>query len=290
MKLRFIINPISGKAKHLDIADLIETQLDPAKHQFDYFFTEGPKQATELAKQAVKEKIDVVIAVGGDGTLNECANGVVGSKTALGVIPCGSGNGFAFHFKMNKQIAKAIEQLNTCSIKTIDSCTANGHPFFNVSGTGFDAHIAHLFSTLQIRGFLNYVKLVLKECILFKSRKYNIEIDGKELEFDAFMVSWANASQFGNNATISPLGKEDDGQFEICVLKKLPKILIPVMLYKLFTNSIHHSKYMEIISCKEAVVHCQNGQSHLDGEPIDLGQKINLNLLPKSIHIFAPHV
>ncbi len=289
MKLRFIINPISGKAKHLGIAELIKTYLDSTKYSYDCFFTERTKHATELAKQAAKENIDVVIAVGGDGTVNECAKGVLGTKTALGTIPCGSGNGFALHFKMQDVVHNAIQQLNDCSILTIDSCTANGHPFFNVSGTGFDAHIAHLFSKLKVRGFGNYVNLVLRECISFKARKYKIIIDNEEKEYKAMMLTWANTSQFGNNATISPNCKADDGLVDVCILKDLPKITIPYLLYKLFTNSIHQSKYMEIISCKEAVVYCDNGQSHLDGEPINLGQKITIKSHPKSINVFVPN-
>ena len=132
------------------------------------FLAEYSSETNKISVKVIAEKIDVVIAVGGDGTVNECAKAIIGSKTALGVIPCGSGNGFAFHFGMKKDITKAILQLNSCTISVIDSCTANNIPFVNVSGIGFDAHIAHLFSDLKERGFLNYLKLIKNEIFTYK--------------------------------------------------------------------------------------------------------------------------
>ena len=169
MKIRFIVNPISGTGKHRGIEAVIEEYTD---FEYDAVFTNNSGDATRLSQIAVDEKIDVVIAVGGDGTVNECAKAIIGSKTALGVIPCGSGNGFAFHFGMKKDITQAILQLNSCTISVIDSCTANNIPFVNVSGIGFDAHIAHLFSDLKERGFLNYLKLIKNEIFTYKTKDY----------------------------------------------------------------------------------------------------------------------
>ncbi|MEC8273647.1 MAG: YegS/Rv2252/BmrU family lipid kinase, partial [Bacteroidota bacterium] len=227
MKIRFIINPISGKAQHKGLENRIEKHLDLNKFDFDYFYTERAKQATELAQQAVNDKIDVVVAVGGDGTMHECAKGLLGSQTALAVLPCGSGNGFAFHFGMERDIDKAIKQLNISDFKMIDSCTANGLPFFNVSGVGFDAHIAHLFATTKVRGFSSYVKLVLRECANYPAQDYTLEFDGKKEVHNAVIISWANATQFGNGAQISPESKIDDGLTEICILKDFRRFLVP---------------------------------------------------------------
>ncbi len=273
MKIRFIINPISGKAKHKGLENRIEKNLDLNKFDFDYFYTEGAKHATELAQKAVKDKIDVVVAVGGDGTMHECARGLLGSQTGLAVLPCGSGNGFAFHFGMERDIDKAMKQLNISDFKKIDSCTANGLPFFNVSGVGFDAHIANLFATTKVRGFLSYVKLVLRECVNYPAQDYTLEYDGKEKVYNAVIISWANATQFGNGAQISPESKVDDGLTEICILKDFRRYLVPVLLYRLFTGKIQQSKYMTIIKTKSITINCQDGQSHLDGECHDLGKK-----------------
>ena len=290
MKIRFIINPISGKAQHKGLESRIEKLLDLNKFDFDYLYTERAKHATELAQQAAHENIDVVVAVGGDGTMNECAKGLLGSQTALAVLPCGSGNGFAFYFGMERNINKAIKQLNISDFKTIDTCTANGVPFFNVSGVGFDAHIANLFATTKVRGFSSYIKLVLRECANYQAQDYLLEYDGKKEVYNAVIISWANASQFGNGAQISPESKVDDGLTEICVLKDFRRFLVPVLLYRLFTGKIHQSKYMTIIKTKSISIFCQNGQSHIDGESQDLGKEIHIYTHPKTLKVFVPYV
>jgi YegS/Rv2252/BmrU family lipid kinase len=289
MKLRFIINPISGSGNNENIPDLIKKNLDHKKFQYDVVYTEKEKHAIELSQKAVEEKIDVVVAVGGDGTLNECAQSIIDSETALSVIPRGSGNGFAYHLKIDKDVINCIKKLNHSTISKIDSCSANGKPFINVSGIGFDAHIAHLFSNNNVRGFSSYIKLVLKECILYPSKEYTIRYDKQEKKVNAFLISWANSSQFGNNAVISPNSKIDDGYFEICIVKKLPRILIPVLLYRLLNNSIQKSRYVEIISCKEAQILCKDGKSHLDGEVYNFENKINLKNHSLSLKIFTPN-
>lgn len=287
MKLRFIINPISGLRDNSKIAELVKENLNLNKFQYDLFYTERKKHAIELSQKAVEEKIDVVIAVGGDGTLNECAQAIIGTQTALSVIPRGSGNGFAHHLNIEQDVINCIKNLNKSTISKVDSCTANGKPFVNVSGIGFDAHIAHLFSKVTIRGFSSYIKLVLKECILYPSKEYIIKFDNQQRKVNAFMISWANSSQFGNNAVISPESKIDDGYFEICIIKKLPRILIPIILFRLFNKSIQRSKYIEIIKCKEAQILCDDGRSHLDGETYNLGSEINIKINPLSLKIFT---
>lgn len=289
MKLRFIINPISGSRDNSNIAQLVKENLNLNKFQYDIFYTERKKHAIELSQKAVEEKIDVVIAVGGDGTLNECAQPIIGTETALSVIPRGSGNGFAHHLNIKQDVINCIKDLNNSTISEVDSCSANGKPFVNVSGVGFDAHIAHLFSKITVRGFSSYIKLVLKECILYPSKEYTIKFDNQQRKVDAFLISWANSSQFGNNAVISPESKIDDGYFEICIVKKLPRILIPILLFRLFNKSIQHSKYVEIIKCKEAQILCDDGRSHLDGETYNLGSEIKIKNNPLSLKIFTPN-
>lgn len=289
MKIRFIINPISGGGKHQHIEGVLEKHLDTNRFEYDCVYTEGHKHAIELSKQAVKDNVEVVVAVGGDGTMHECATGVVGSSTALAVLPCGSGNGFAFHFKMDADLEKAVSQLNSCDFRSIDSCTANGIPFFNVSGVGFDAHIANLFATTKVRGFMTYIKLVLRECAFYPAQRYTLEYDGKRESHEAVIISWANAKQFGHNAQISPESIVDDGLVDICVLKDFNRLKVPILLYYLFTARIHKSKYMKIIRTKSVKISCENGISHLDGEGIDLGSSIHIDTVPKSLNIFVPN-
>ena len=230
MKIKFIVNPVSGKGKQKGIEDSIKKNLDSKKYEYSVRFTERQGHAKELCKQAITDGYEAVIAVGGDGTVNEIASECIGKDTVLGIIPAGSGNGFAYHLGMKKNIKASILQLNNATIKIVDSCTANSMPFVNVSGIGFDAHIAHLFSKMSVRGFTSYVRLVLKECVLYPSKNYTIKFDNQERKVNAFLISWANSSQFGNNAVISPESEIDDGYFEICIVKKLPRIFIPILL------------------------------------------------------------
>ena len=155
MKIRFIINPISGTGKQKGIEEYITKHFK----NFEIIHTKKTGDATRISKEAANENIDAIIAVGGDGTVNECLNSLVNTNTALGVIPCGSGNGFAYHIGMGRTIEKAVKQLKNIHIENIDTCTVNGVPCVNVSGIGFDAHIANLFLTLTDRGFVKYPNL-----------------------------------------------------------------------------------------------------------------------------------
>ena len=289
MTIRFIINPISGNRKHHNVKELIHRYLDATKFQFDCVYTERPQHATLLASEAAKQGLDVVVAVGGDGTMHECAIGLLGSHTSLAMLACGSGNGMAFHFGVNADLKLAIQQLNSNVFRTIDSCTANGLPFFNVSGVGFDAHIAHLFADTTVRGFITYIKLVLRECAFYPAQTYTLEYDGKIEQHKAVIISWANASQFGNNATISPQSKVDDGLVDICILQDFNRLRVPALLYRLFNNSIHRSPLMKIIRTKRITIRCKNGISHLDGEVVNLGQTIEINTLANSFKLFVPN-
>ena len=198
MKIRFIINPISGTGKQKDIEKYISKHLK----NYEIIHTQKTGDATRISKEAANENIDAVIAVGGDGTINECLKGLVNTNTALGVIPCGSGNGFANHIGMDRSIEKAVKQLKDTRVEIIDSCTVNGSPFVNISGIGFDAHIANLFSTLTERGFVKYAKLVLRE-LSYNAKEYTISYNNIERKVKAYMINFANTSQYGNNARIS---------------------------------------------------------------------------------------
>ena len=286
MKIRFIINPIAGTGKQKEIEKLIEKDIS---FSYDVFYTSKAGDATLLAKVAVDEKIDVVIAVGGDGTVNECAKTLVNSNTALGVIPSGSGNGFAYHLGMKKKITDAIIQLNNCTISTIDSCTANENVFVNVSGIGFDAHIANLFSNLKNRGFFNYIKLITKEVFAYESAKYKLQFEGKVMQTKAYLIAFANASQYGNDFKISPNAKLNDGLIDFVIVKKFAKWKIPLFLLQIISGKIHLSKYVEIIKTKEMRIKTTKSLAHLDGEPITLSKTITLKNHRESLKIFAPN-
>jgi len=286
MKIRFIINPISGTGKQKGIENLIAKNLS----NFDYtiVYTKESGSATEISRKAIEDKIDIVVAVGGDGTVNECAKAVIGTDTALGVIPCGSGNGFAYHIGMEKNIEQSIKQLNNCSITSIDSCTANGIPFVNVSGIGFDAYIAHLFANLTNRGFSNYIKLIYKE-LKYKARNYTIDYDGKTEQVNAILISFANASQYGNNFQISPHAKTDDGLIDFVIVKDFPRWKILALLLKIAKGKAHLSKYIRIIQTDKMSITTNEKVIHLDGEPYSLSSPIIIQIHPLTLKIFSPN-
>ena len=285
LKIRFIINPSSGTGKQKGIEKYISKYLD----NFEIIYTQKTGDATNISRKAVIENIDVVVAVGGDGTVNECLKGLVNTNTALGVIPCGSGNGFAYHIGMERNIEKAVKQLKDTQFEVIDSCTANGIPFVNVSGIGFDAHIANLFLTSTERGLVNYVKIIQRE-LKYKAKEYTINYNNIERKVTAYMIAFANASQYGNDARISPMADFKDGLIDFVIVKDFPKWKIPIFIYMLLTSKIHLSKYIEIIQCDKMTIKAVNTLLHLDGEPIKASNPIEVTILPKSLKILRPNV
>jgi YegS/Rv2252/BmrU family lipid kinase len=284
MKIRFIINPISGTGKQKGIEKYINKYIK----DFEIVHTKKSGDATIISKNAAKENIDVVVAVGGDGTVNECLKGLVNTNTALGIIPCGSGNGFAYHVGMQSNIEKAVKQLNNSRIEIIDSCTANGFPFVNVSGIGFDAHIADLFLTLKFRGVFSYAKLIISE-LSYKAKEYSIFYNNIERKVKAYMIDFANASQFGNNAKISPMSDFQDGLIDFVIVNNFPKWKIPIIIFMLLTGRLHLSKHVEIIQCEKMTIKSENTNLHLDGEPIKLSNPVVVTILPKSLKILMPN-
>ena len=284
MKIKFIINPKSGTGKQKGIEDTIALHFG----NYDIVRTQKTGDATIISKVSIKENFDTVIAVGGDGTVNECAKALIGSNIALGVIPCGSGNGFAFHNGMSSNIEKAIIQLKNANIKTIDSCTANGLAFVNVSGIGFDAHIAHLFANLTNRGFSNYIKLIYKE-LQYKAKDYTLNYDGKTEQVNAILIAFANTAQYGNNFQISPYAKTDDGLIDFVIVKDFPRWKVPGFLLKVAKGKAHLSKFVRIIQTDKMTITSNEKLIHLDGEPTATDTTLAINIAPKSLKILVPN-
>jgi len=288
MKIKFIVNPISGKGKQKDIENTILENLDAKKYEYSIQFTEKQGHAKELCKQAITDGYEGIIAVGGDGTVNEISSECIGKNTVLGIIPGGSGNGFAYHIGMKKNIKEAILQLNNATIKIVDSCTANSIPFVNVSGIGFDAHIANLFQNLEKRGFWNYLKLIFKE-INYKAKEYTLNHDGKSRKVKAILISFANATQYGNNFRISPRSEVDDGLIDFVIVQDMPKRMIPQFLIKIANGKIENSKFVEIIQAKEMEILSDEKIIHLDGEPKTINKSVLVKNNPKTLKILIPN-
>lgn len=287
-KLIFIINPISGTKNKSAILKQIEKRIPNYVSEYEVFYTQGPSHATDLAKDAVKAKADIVIAIGGDGTVNETASGLLHSNTSLGIIPMGSGNGLSRHLGIPTNVARALNSLKNSETFRMDVCTANGIPFYNVAGVGYDAKIAHDFAAKDKRGFGTYLKSIVRLWFSYKPKNYELVIDGENYQTKALMVSFANGSQFGNNVYIAPHAKLNDGLMDIAVLKKFPDMAIPLFAYQMFNKKLDQSKYCDMFRAKEVLVKQKGKKIHLDGEPFQLGKSLHFKVLPGALNILAP--
>jgi diacylglycerol kinase (ATP) len=286
-KAVFIINPISGGKKKDGVPELIRKHLDANVFDADIVFTDGVAHAKQIAKEAIGV-YDIVVAVGGDGTVNEIASAIVGSNTTLGIVPYGSGNGLARFLGIPMDSVKAIKTLATGHVITIDSAIMNGEPFFNMAGMGFDAHISEVFSHGKKRGFFTYIKSSLQEIVKYDSQEYRLVIDGNEYKRKAFMLSFANSSQYGNNAHISPDASVQDGLLDVCIIRKFPLWRFPEMGIRMITKTSDKTSYVEIIRGRHIKINrSQPGPVHLDGEPRILGVDAEIEVVPNSLKVIV---
>ncbi|HTD98414.1 MAG TPA: diacylglycerol kinase family protein [Mucilaginibacter sp.] len=286
-KALFIINPVSGGKKKDDVPELIQKNLDQALFEPTIVFTDGALHGSQLAADAVGE-YEYVVAVGGDGTINEIASSIAGTDTTLGILPFGSGNGLSRFLGIPMNTEKAIKTLNEQRVEAIDAGKLNGQWFFNMAGMGFDAHISEVFSHDKTRGFGAYIRSAFREIANYKSETYQLEIDGAKYEREAFMLSFANSSQYGNNAHVSPCASVQDGLLDICIIKPFPLYRFPEMGLRMFTKTAEGSKYVEIIQGKHVIVkRKQGGPVHLDGEPQMMGADAEIMMMPRSLKIIT---
>lgn len=282
----FLINPISGVGKKGDLPDLINRHL--TNHDSTIISTEYRKHGEEIAL-AQKKNYDAIVAIGGDGTVNEIASALPGSTCSLGIIPAGSGNGLARHLKIPLNIKSAIERINQFQSESYDSGLVNDSFFIGTAGFGFDGYIAELFDKFPKRGFLSYAKLIAREYKKYQPKTFEIEIDGKKLEETALICAVANSSQFGNGFTISPSSNMQDGKMELILVKKFPFIESMVIGTKFFTQSIHKSKYFKALEFEDSItVQVLNDTKvfyHVDGEPNSGSEKFQIQIHKKHLKI-----
>jgi YegS/Rv2252/BmrU family lipid kinase len=287
-KILFIVNPISGGVDKTFFPSLLDQHLDIKQFDAEIIFSEYHGHASKLAESAVSQNFDVVVAVGGDGTINEVASKLESSGKIMGIIPCGSGNGLARTLGISLKHAKAIKQINRLNTVAIDTGVFNQKKFFNMAGMGFDAHISSHFAEKQTRGFKGYIKATLSEIVQYKTQHYTIEIDGKKMIREAFMLSIANSSQYGNNAHISPTASVCDNLLDVCVIKPFSLFTFPVLVYHMFAKTSHRSKYVEILKGKEITITRENvGPIHLDGEPHNMEKVLNISIKHLSLNLIV---
>ena len=285
----FIINPISGGKNKLKIPGIIDANLDRSRFNANYSFTQYVGHAAEIAEEAANKNFDVIVAVGGDGTVNEIASVVLRHQKVFGIIPQGSGNGLARFLKIPMNTVKAIQVINKLEVFRIDTATFNGKSYFNMAGMGFDAHISSIFAGNKKRGLSGYVKLGLKEMLEYAPQTYRINVDGTLYTREAFVVSIANSSQYGNNAHVSPHASVTDGLLDVCIIKQFPLYKIPLLAYYMMSAQTDQSDMVEIIKGRNIrISRMEDAAIHIDGEPFFMGKDIDISVVPLSLDVIAP--
>ena len=288
-KILFIVNPVSGKRNKKNFSRLVSQYIDLNRFNPKVVFTEYRGHAIEIVKKHLKKKIRYFVAVGGDGTVNEIASVLINTKSVLGIIPMGSGNGLARHLQIPMAPAKAFKVINQLVSMKIDYGLMNKIPFFCTCGVGFDALIGDKFAKEKQRGFETYVMTTINELLAYKPQRYTLEFPDYTIKRQAFLITFANSSQYGNNAYIAPNADIADGLIDICVLNPFPKINALGLGVKLFSRKVHKSDHVEIIRCSKVILKRANsGAAHYDGEPCKLGKKIKIQLIHKGLQVIVP--
>ncbi|RAU82049.1 diacylglycerol/lipid kinase family protein [Pontibacter arcticus] len=287
--IRFIINPTSGPRNKVDVAARINLLLDQTKYKPDIVYTTHAGHAPELAREAAEAGYEVVVAVGGDGTMNEVAKGLLHSDTALGILPRGSGNGLARHLQIPLQLDKAILALNNGVKSRIDSGSINGHPFFTTAGIGFDAYISSVFAGNKKRGLQTYVELILKEIRKYKHLPVTVTINGQSISTDCFVMAFANAAQYGNNAYIAPLADIRDGLLDVCLIRQLDFVKALNLSYCMLAKQLANADSAEYFKTTNVEIETEEPMMfHADGEFIGKAKQFEVQTLPLSLHVILP--
>lgn len=288
-KIRIIANPFSGSKGGEKIQAVINDYLDKSIFNHEVCMTQYPGHAAILSSEAAAAEYYAVVAAGGDGTINEVASGLVDTKTALGIIPMGSGNGFSYHLGIRRNKKKAIEAINGCKTVCIDTGLANGHFFINVAGMGLDAAVAYHTRQNKRRGFLPYFFNAIRETLRFQYMHLSITADGREMEGDYATVVVANASIYGYDFSIAPEADFTDGKFDVILLKKSSVLNYFMAVPRMITRSIHKSSLVEFFRASEiSVRHSGTSYFHKDGEGTVMQGDIIFRLKPASLNVLMP--
>jgi diacylglycerol kinase (ATP) len=282
-KALFILNPASGVPP---VNFIVSKELDLRKNELSYIKS-GSIEATESFLKENFEKHNVFIAAGGDGTVHSVASRLVGTEKIFGVLPLGSGNGFAKEFGFRLNVRSLLRDIKKAESVNIDVIEINEKLCLNVAGIGLDSFVAHSFSNLKLRGFLPYITLTFKTFLQLRPFHVTIKIGGEEVISEKlFVLTIANTRQFGNYAFIAPDAKPNDGKIDIVLIKPFPKILGSLFIIRLFTKRINKSKYVRHIQTdKEIVIETAETRFHIDGEPLDISGKVVIRVKKETLKV-----
>ena len=285
----FVYNPISGSHRLIPVMPIIERFVNTDLYDFSIVSTKYRGHATEIAQEYAAKQYDAVIAVGGDGTVNEVGRGLIGTGTALGIIPCGSGNGLARHLGISLDPFKAVKWLDKSIFTDIDYGMIEDHPFFCTCGVGFDAKVTDAFSKAGTRGLITYMESILKEIATYHNETYKLSFDNSSETFEAFFITCANADQWGNNAFIAPSASLQDGMLDVIAAHPFSVVDAPLIAFQLFNKLIEKNPNVSVRKCQELTITRQSeGPAHYDGEPILLGKEIHIKLIKGGLKVLIP--
>lgn len=290
-KVLAIINPISGTKSKTQTPQAIANIYNDSNEDVYITYTKRAGHAYELALEAVNDGITKIVAVGGDGTINEVAKALTNTDASLGIIPLGSGNGLARSLGIPMETTKAIQNLIDGEIVRIDTCNINSTPFFCTTGFGFDAEVSNRFAEATTRGPLTYGISMIREYLSYVPQKCKITIDDKEtFEIEAFVVAIANASQYGNDAYIAPKAKLTDGLMDLVILKPFSSFDMPKVVIQLFNKKIDKNIHQYSTTARKIFIERENpGFIHVDGEPMTINDKsLSISIIPNSLNVIVP--
>lgn len=290
MNCLLIVNPKSGTGSKGRVIKKAIEQILARGWNVEAAFTEYAGHATEIAERAASDGVDAIVAVGGDGTVNEVARALCNTSSTLGIIPMGSGNGLARHLNIPMDPLKAIEVITQCSAQECDYCTANNRPFFCTFGLGFDAAVSERFASRPgARGPLNYVRSAIEEFVNYRAEEYTIECDDHTLTERAFLVACCNAAQYGNNAFIAPKASVTDGLMDITVMHSGLLLQQVINGIDLLLGAIHEGARVHTFRARRVTITRKHpGPVHLDGDPAQMGTKIVVRCHPGALRVFSP--
>lgn len=289
-RILFIINPKAGTRKKSRIEQEILTHIDSALYDIEIVYTGKPGDGTELAREAADKGYYAAVAVGGDGTVNEVASGLTGSDTALGIIPCGSGDGLALHIGMSRIPSIAVRNINRGKVVTVDHCTVNGRPFFCTCGVGFDALVSLQFTQSGKRGLVTYIEKALQNWAGYSPVSYRLETDdGTIIETKAMLITCANAAQWGNEARIAPHASLSDGFMDVTIVEPFNALQAGPLAVHLMSGTLHWSPLTKMFRCRSILIQRpQDGPVHFDGDPTVMGTELELKVIPQSLKLIVP--
>ncbi|MCD8309596.1 MAG: diacylglycerol kinase family lipid kinase [Prevotellaceae bacterium] len=288
-KIAFIVNPISGVQEKAHVLRCVAEKIDRAIYIPEIIHTAYAGHAVEIAARLAAERYFAVVAVGGDGTINEVARSLVDTPTALGIIPCGSGNGLARHLQVPMEAKRAVEVINEGATGFMDYGKINDTPFFCTCGIGFDAFVSLKFAEAGRRGPLTYLEKALLEILKYRPETYEVETDGSTSRYQAFLIACGNASQYGNNAYITPQATVTDGLLDVTILEPFTVLDAPSLAFQLFNKTIDQNSRIKTVRCRSLHIHrAKPGVVHFDGDPVMMGQDIEVNVIQNKLRVIMP--